>query len=86
MLATASSMSAQPVWDRNHLQKVKAQIDRPMYAASYEALLKNADNLLSVAPLSVMDKKKKSPSGNQHDYVSLAPYYHPDPSKPDGLP
>lgn len=83
---TSSSVCAQSVWDRNHLEKVKSQLDRPMYAASYDALLKRADALLSVKPLSVMDKKKASPSGDQHDYVSLARYYHPDPSKPDGLP
>lgn len=86
MLAMASSICAQSVWDRNHLDKVKGQLERPMYAASYTALLKNADDLLSVEPMSVMDKKKSSPSGEQHDYVSLARYYHPDPSKLDGLP
>ncbi|MDE6478864.1 MAG: alginate lyase family protein [Muribaculaceae bacterium] len=85
-LYQASSIYAQSVWDRNHLEKVKAQIERPMYADSYAALLENADSLLSVKPLSVMDKRKSSPSGDQHDYVSLARYFHPDPLKPDGLP
>lgn len=39
------------------------------------------------APIrTVMDKPFKSPSGDQHDYVSFARYYWPDPKKPDGLP
>jgi len=39
------------------------------------------------APIrTVMDKPFKSPSGDQHDYVSFARYYWPDPAKPDGLP
>ena len=33
-----------------------------------------------------MEKKHLPPSGNKHDYMSLAPYHWPDPSKPDGLP
>lgn len=86
LLAFASSMCAQSVWDRNHLEKVRSQIDRPMYSVAYGALIKDADSLLSVEPLSVMVKKKVAPSGDPHDYMSLARYYHPDPSKPDGLP
>lgn len=34
----------------------------------------------------VVDKKLRAPSGDQRDYVSLAPYWWPDPSKPGGLP
>lgn len=33
-----------------------------------------------------MDKSLTPPSGNKHDYMSVAPYWWPDPSKPDGLP
>ncbi len=49
------------------------------YAAETPAALK--------APLrTVVDKKFPAPSGDQHDYVSFARYYWPDPAKPDGLP
>ncbi len=34
----------------------------------------------------IVDKPKPSPTGNQHDYVSFARYWWPDPTKPDGLP
>jgi hypothetical protein len=33
-----------------------------------------------------MEKTNTPPSGDKHDYMSLAPYHWPDPSKPDGLP
>jgi hypothetical protein len=51
-----------------------------------DALLKQADQALRMAPSSVMDKKAKPPSGDKHDYMSVGPYWWPDPSKPDGLP
>ena len=33
-----------------------------------------------------MDKSITPPSGDRHDYMSQAPYWWPDPSKPDGKP
>lgn len=36
--------------------------------------------------LSVTEKQLLPPSGDKHDYMSLAPYWWPDPSKPNGLP
>jgi len=49
-------------------------------------LRREADKALKAAPGSVMDKAKTPPSGDKHDYLSLAPYSWPDPAKPDGLP
>ena len=49
-------------------------------------LEKDADALLSYGPVSVMQKTALPPSGDKHDYMSLAPYWWPDPSKPGGLP
>ncbi|OGV54838.1 MAG: hypothetical protein A2X45_02135 [Lentisphaerae bacterium GWF2_50_93] len=34
----------------------------------------------------MVDKTKLPPSGLKNDYVSMAPYWWPDPQKPDGLP
>jgi Alginate lyase len=45
-----------------------------------------ADRALKEGPFSVMDKKQTPPSGDKHDYMSLGPYWWPDPNKPDGLP
>lgn len=49
-------------------------------------LVKEADKVMLQQPGSVMDKAFSPPSRNKHDYMSLAPYFWPDPSKPDGLP
>lgn len=49
-------------------------------------LIADADQALKVAPPSVTQKTKLAPSGDRHDYMSTAPYFWPDPSKPNGLP
>src|ERR1700751_916012 len=49
-------------------------------------LLATADKALSNGPYSVVYKSKTPPSGDKHDYMSVGPYFWPDPSKPDGLP
>ncbi len=77
---------AQAVLSRGHLDSVRENLDRPMYAEAYVSLIADADSLLMLQPLSVMMKKRQSPSGDNHDYVSLARYFHPDPASPDGLP
>jgi len=46
----------------------------------------DADAALQQPPLSVTEKSMTPPSGDKHDYLSLAPYWWPDPDKPDGLP
>ncbi len=53
---------------------------------AYNQLLKVADKLLKYKPVSVMDKTEIPPSGDKHDFMSLAPYWWPDSSKKDGLP
>lgn len=53
---------------------------------AYKQLLKDADKALQFGPVSVMEKINQPPSGDKHDYMSLAPYFWPDPNKPDGLP
>lgn len=87
-LGMAMSLTAvsQSVLDRTHLENVRTQLDRPMYAKACSRLMADADLLLDVEPLSVMSKRLPAPSGDNHDYTSLARYFHPDPSKSDGLP
>ena len=53
---------------------------------AYKKLLRDADKALNEEPFSVTEKNNVPPSGDKHDYMSLAPYFWPDPSKPDGLP
>ena len=51
-----------------------------------QQLRADAERALTVKPVSVMDKTRTPPSGDKHDYLSQAPYWWPDPAKPDGLP
>lgn len=47
---------------------------------------READRWLTGEVLTIVHKKTAAPSGDPHDYVSLAPYSWPDPTKPNGLP
>lgn len=51
-----------------------------------DKLKQQADKLLDMKPVSVMDKSFTPASGNKHDYMSQAPYFWYDSSKSDGLP
>jgi hypothetical protein len=55
-------------------------------APALDSLIKQADPALRLPASSVMDKKSKPPSGDKHDYMSVGPYWWPDPTKPGGLP
>ena len=74
--------------DGKALEKNKERISAmdPLIIPAYKKLLKDADKAMNFEPVSVMDKKNDPPSGDKHDYMSLAPYNWPDPSKPNGLP
>ena len=51
-----------------------------------DRLRREADKALKAGPFSVMDKPRMPPSGDKHDYLSLAPYSWPNPETKDGLP
>src|SRR6185436_4926049 len=51
-----------------------------------DSLLKQANGYLKMNPVSVMDKQATPVSGNKHDYMSQAPYFWYDSTKPNGLP
>ncbi len=51
-----------------------------------DALLRDGRAALEVPVQSVMQKRRVPPSGDRHDYMSLAPYWWPDSTKPGGLP
>jgi hypothetical protein len=50
------------------------------------AAIAAADKTMDEGPYSVMQKRVTPPSGDKHDYMSQAPYFWADPTKPDGLP
>jgi len=55
-------------------------------APALAALRKDADRALSAGPWSVVSKEATPPSGDKHDYMSLAPYWWPNPNTSNGLP
>lgn len=53
---------------------------------AYRLLLEDAERAFVADPPSVMDKQFIPPSGDKHDYMSMAPYWWPNPETDDGLP
>lgn len=51
-----------------------------------KAVRSEADKAMSAGPFSVMQKDSTPPSGDKHDYMSLAPYFWPNPGTPNHLP
>lgn len=74
------------VWNFKHLKDVKKQLDSSVYKPAYDYLIAHSDSLLDLPALSVVMKKKTPASGDKHDYMSVARYAWPDPTKPNGLP
>lgn len=76
------------VWDGAALAANKAQLaepDSPLKPA-LDALVADAEKALDQPPVSVMEKDELPPSGDKHDYMSLALYAWPNPDTADGLP
>ncbi len=75
------------LWRPEALALAKSRIAQdPNAMPAYATLLADADAALTRGPWSVTDKTTTPPSGDKHDYMSIAPYFWPDPAKPDSLP
>lgn len=55
-------------------------------ARALKNLLEDAAEALRETPPTVTAKAKLPPSGDRHDYMSVAPYFWPDPKSKTGLP
>jgi len=55
-------------------------------ATQVQGLLQSADKALGRGPYTIARKPQTPPSGDKHDYISQAPYWWADPTKPDGKP
>lgn len=66
--------------------KLRWNADRQHPEPALSRLFDDARKALHERPFSVTEKSATPPSGDKHDYLSLAPYAWPDPGKPDGLP
>ncbi len=85
---TAQSLPRVFSLDPASLNQTKARIakqDKALQPA-LTRLRKEADKAMLEGPFTVASKQRVPPSGDKHDYLTLAPYWWPDPKKPDGLP
>jgi len=80
--------SAQTIFPAERLEQAKAALEAGDEAAvrAVEELRRAAGVYLEMEPVSVAGKTKLPPSGDRRDYMTLSPYWWPDPEKPDGLP
>jgi hypothetical protein len=76
------------VVDFEEIQTIKNKIEQKDKEALiwYNKLIENANDELSKGPYSVTKKTGVPPSGSKHDYMTIAPYFWPNPDTPDGLP
>ncbi|MCI0477433.1 MAG: alginate lyase family protein [Anaerolineales bacterium] len=74
--------------DPHALAVVKSRIASGDHAfdAPLAQLKREAARALGEGPWSVVDKPVAPPSGDKHDYLSLARYFWRNPNTPDGLP
>lgn len=70
-------------WKPQWLEAAKANVKG---GPAYRALIARADKALAGPVYSVIDKSRTPPSGDKHDYISMAPYWWPDPAQPNGEP
>jgi hypothetical protein len=73
-------------WKPQGLAAAKAGVNGPALSPAYEALIARADKALAGPVYSVVDKSRVPPSGDKHDYISMGPYWWPDPAQPNGEP
>jgi hypothetical protein len=74
--------------DAAHLRDSRHRIhdgDKSLAPALAE-LEREAKSALSAGPFSVVEKTNVPPSGDKHDYMSIGPYFWPDPASSNGLP
>jgi hypothetical protein len=65
-------------------QRIREQ--DPSISPAVAKLKRDAERALTAGPFSVTSKDATPPSGDKRDYMSQAPYFWPDPAKPNGLP
>jgi hypothetical protein len=75
-------------WDYEWMKKVKIELKNgsEKFLPAYKQLLKDADSALNKNYYTVTSKTMVPPSNSKNDYMSMGPYWWPDPTKKDGLP
>jgi hypothetical protein len=89
--ATGAATAAEPkvfLLDGSQLVQARQRVregDKNLAPAMAE-LIQQANRALTAGPFSVVNKDVTPPSGDKRDYMSLAPYWWPNPATPGGLP
>jgi alginate lyase len=86
--ATVSESPSLCILDANQLAAIQQRLgenDLTLQPA-VRRLHRDVDRALAQAPLAVTDKQPSAPSGDKHDYLSIAPYWWPNPATANGLP
>ena len=86
--STAAEETRVFILDAKNLVKVKERLqsNHPAVVSAFNKLIREADRVLTSGTLSVVQKELTPPSGNKHDYMSIAPYWWPNPNTPNGIP
>lgn len=66
--------------------KVAVANKEPQVMGVFNGLVAQADAYFEMPLLSVVNNDRVPPSGDKHDYVTLSPYWWPNPETDDGLP
>ena len=87
-LSTAAETLRVFILDSENLMKAKnrLQSNDPAVVPAFNKLIRDAERALTSGTLSVVQKELTPPSGDKHDYMSIAPYWWPNPNTPNGLP
>ncbi|MCL2412513.1 MAG: alginate lyase family protein [Bacteroidales bacterium] len=91
-LCFATTLSSQPFltasFDDNILMNSKTAIanNDPAAVEALQGLLRSAERAMTLGPWTVTEKTFIPPSGDRRDYMTLAPFWWPNPETPDGLP
>jgi hypothetical protein len=88
VLANPASSPRVFILDAKQLQLTKQRInsgDKTVEPA-LKKFERDAQKALDAGPFAVTSKEVTPPSGDKHDYMSQAPYFWPDPTKPNGVP
>jgi hypothetical protein len=75
------------LWRPDWLVTIKGRLgEDASLGPAWSRLRARADAALTRASYTVVDKTMTPASGDKHDYMSMGPYWWPDPSRPAGLP
>ncbi|RAU82420.1 alginate lyase family protein [Pontibacter arcticus] len=86
--ASAQAIPETFILNGEQLLQNKLKVERGSLAhqVAVNELIFKADKILQKKPYTITDKALTPPSGSKNDYMSLAPYWWPNPYTADGLP